>query len=406
MKQVPFAMLALSCVLAVGGCNQPGQDATPQIEGALFGDGTHDPSEVIANVDGYQITQRMLDMRMNELDDKTRLLYQGEEGKRAYSRQMVFEYLRVKEAERRHLDQEPDVARALISAHRHILDVALSNDLIKNKEPSIEQIRQYYLDHKDQYKREGSMHAAHIECATKAIADKVYAEAASDKHPFANLVHDYSIDEATKDKAGDLGWFNRGGFLPGVKNGAAFTVAIWDCKVGVNPPIEFGGHWHVVKVYDRQYERPQTLDEAYQRVLADMKPEFQHGIVDDWQDAAKEQAKVEYFGDYRPGKGLTAQELFERAGTAANPNQKMQYWTMLIDDYPQDPLTDDAMFLAANYALDTWGDKPQSARLLRKLIKNFPDSEYASDAQYIIDNMGRPDFVQPKSIEDLKERAR
>jgi parvulin-like peptidyl-prolyl isomerase len=408
MRLTVLTTLALATVVLVA-CNGTSQDGSngqivpdARIQGAIFGDGTHDASLVIAEVDGFKITERMLDMRFEELSKEQKARYQGEEGKRLMVRQMVDDVLKLREAEKRKLERVPANARVLISQRRISLDNALTNDLIAGKEPTVEQIRAFYEDNKDRYVRLGTMHAAHIECATEAQARAAYKEASAPGAQFTLLVNKYSINEETKINGGSLGWFNKGGFVPQMPESRAFTEAIWDCEQGVNPPREVAGKWHVVKVIDRQYDRPQTLEEAYDAVVRDMLPSYQTGIVKTWVDDARASAKVEYFGDYRPGKGRTARELLDRALALHDTQQKMDLYQLITEDYPDDPLTDDALFLAANEALDTWGDRAQASGLLSLLVKRYPASEYAADAQYMIDNMARPGFTKPQSIEDLR----
>lgn len=411
MRLTVLTTLALATVVLVA-CNGTSQDGSDgqivpdaRIQGAIFGDGTHDASLVIAEVDGYKITERMLDIRFEEMSKEQKARYQGEDGKRLMVRQMVDEVLKLREAEKRKLERVAANARVLISQRRISLDNALTNDLIGGKEPTVEQIRAFYEDNKDRYLRLGTMHAAHIECATEAAARAAYKEASAPGAQFTLLVNKYSINEATKPNGGSLGWFNKGGFVPQMPESRAFTDAIWDCEPGVNPPREVAGKWHVVKVIDRQYDRPQTLEEAYDAVVRDMLPSYQAGIVRTWVDDARASAKIEYFGDYRPGKGRTARELLDRALAMHDTQQKMDLYQLIAEDYPDDPLTDDALFLAANEALDTWGDRAQASDLLSLLIKRYPASEYVADAQYMIDNMARPGFTKPQSIEDLRGKS-
>jgi len=413
MRLTMLTTLALAAVVLVA-CNGTSQgDGTKvqsvkvqgaKVQGAIFGDGMNDPSPVIAEVDGYKITQRMLDIRSEELPKELKQRYQGEVGKRLLVRQMVDEVLRFREAERRKLENIPEAARVLISQRRITLDTSLTNALIAEKQPSVEEIRAYYQANKDQYARLGTMHAGHIECATESQARAAYNEAKKDGAQFVRLVEKYSSNEDSKARGGDLGWFNKGGFVPQMPESRAFTTAIWDLEKGVNPPIEVAGKWHVVNVYERQYDRPQTLEEAYDAVARDMLPTYQAGLLKAWVDNARADAKIEYFGDYRPGKGRTARELLDRAMNLKDVQQKMDLYQLIAEDYADDELADDALFLAANEALDTWGDRGQAGGLLGVLLKKYPSSEYAADAQYMIDNMGRPDFAKPKSIEDLRAK--
>jgi parvulin-like peptidyl-prolyl isomerase len=410
--------LALASVVLVA-CNgtSQGDDAKAQgtkaqstkvqgakIQGAIFGDGMNDPSPVIAEVNGYKITQRMLDIRYEELSKDLKQRYQGDDGKRLLVLQMADEVLRLREAERRKLESIPDVARVLISQRRLSLDAALTNALIADKQPSVEEIREYYQANKDKYVRLGTMHAAHIECATESEARAAYNEAKKDGAQFAKVVEKFSRNQTDKASGGDLGWFNKAGFVPAMPESRVFTTAVWDLEKGVNPPVEVAGKWHVVNVLARQYDRPQTLEEAYDTVQSDMLPAYQARLVKVWVDDARANAKIEYFGDYRPGKGRTARELLDRAMSLNDAQQKMDLYQLILTDFPDDELADDTLFLAANQALDAWGDRVQASGLLSVLLKTFPGSEYAADAQYMIDNMARPGFTKPKSIEDLRAK--
>ena len=167
--------------------------------------------------------------------------------------------------------------------------------------------------------------------------------------------------------------------------------------------MEYGGHWHVVDVHDRRRERPQTLEEAYDRVVSDMTDEFNRGIIDEWMRTAQAAADIEYFAEFRPGHGKTAKELLERAFYANDVEEKLDLLGLVVDDYPESEYADDALFMAGNLVLDTWGDRRQASVYFYELIKRYPDSVYREDAQFMMDNMDQPGMVQPKSIEELRK---
>ena len=158
----------------------------------------------------------------------------------------------------------------------------------------------------------------------------------------------------------------------------------------------------MVKVVERKYERLQTLEESYDRVVQDMLPEFQQTIIETWLRDARTGAEVEYLGEFRPGHGKSAKELLERAYYVKDPVQKLDVLGLLLDDYPDSEYADDAFFMAGNVALDNWGDRRKASLFFNRLIERFPDSDYADDSRYILQNMDSPDFVNPSSIEDLR----
>jgi len=397
-------LLPLVAILTIGltvvGCNTSQETVSND---ALFGDGTLDGSRVLAEVNGLKITEAQLDLRYDELSREDQNRFKGEDGRRVFLRQMIDEVLRVREAEERKLNRDPIVARVLIAQRRGAMDRALLADLTKGQDPDIDQVRDYFNDHRDTYVRLGAINASHIECLTRADAMKAYQEITVDKRPFAYVVHDYTKNDKSIVEGGDLGWFNKGGFIPLVTDSRVFSEAIWDLEVGVNEPIEIDGRWHVVKIHERKYQRKQTLEEAYDRVVSDMLGEFHQDIVEQWLRDARKSADLTFYGEYRPGHGKSAKELLERAFYSNDPQQKLDLLGLLVDDYPDSEQADDALFMAGNVALDTWGDRRQASLFFSELIRRYPDSDYVEDCQYILDHMSDPDFVNPQSIEDLRQ---
>jgi hypothetical protein len=393
-----LAVLVLPLVLV--GCQSADEPAAAT--DALFGRGVLDNSRVVARVNGYAITENMMELRFEELPRQEQLRYESPEGRRLFLREMVNEVLRVRHAEQKQLHRKPEVARVLISLRRDALDTAFHFDLTEGNEPDIEAVRDYFAANRDRYVRLGIMTASHVECLTREDAEHVYNLLTRERQPIHTVARQHSQNQASRLNGGELGTFNRGGFVPHVVNGKAFSERVWDFERGPNPPFEFEGRWQVVFVHDRVYERPQTLEEAYQQVVQDMLPSFHKEIVDRWQREARAEAKIEYFGEYRPGQGRSPRELLDRAFYVNDPMQKLDLLGLLVDDYPDSELADDALFLAANIALDRWSDVRQASFYLNMLLSKYPQSDYVDDATYMLENMSRPDFLQPRSIEDLR----
>jgi TolA-binding protein len=391
----------LAAALALVGCTAG--DGTGRTDGPhpVFGDGLADDSRVVARVNGEEITETMLDLRLEELSKEEKPRFAGEEGRRLLAHRMVEELLAVRDAEERNLALDPEVARVLNAQYRETMKIAHGNSLIEDLEPSVDQVRDYYEKNREKYVRLGAMEASHIECSTREKAEEAYQEIQKGR-AFATVAAEYSENVITLGRKAVMGWFNKGGFIPGVQDSDQFSEQIWDLDLGVNEPIKFLDKWHVIKIHQRQPERLQTLDEAYARVSMELLPILQREAKDKWARQAREEAEVEFFGEFRPGHGKTAKELLERAYYASDPQRKADLLRLLISDYPDDEYTDDAMFAAGNHALDTWGDRRDAAFYFGALVKKFPDSEYAADAQYMLDNMFRKGFTQPESIEDLR----
>ncbi len=76
---------------------------------------------------------------------------------------------------------------------------------------------------------------------------------------------------------------------------------------------------------------------------------------------------------------------------------------MIHTDYPESDRADDALFMAATIALDTWVDVKVAERYLRILLQDYPDSELAEDAKFLKDNLYNPEVLNPKSMEEFNK---
>ncbi|MFH2054257.1 MAG: peptidyl-prolyl cis-trans isomerase [bacterium] len=409
MSAAPRIMLAgllLGSALAFCGC----QEGTPSSGSfqylPLFGDGTNDVTPVIAKVGDVEITENQLDLWIDELPAPKRSKYQGPDGRRLALKTMVEAVLMVNGAVEQKLYLDQDVARMLISLRRNTLDTAMRNyGLLRGQEPTEEQVRQFFTDNRDKYRHLGIVHARHIATDSEEKAREVYSRLleGGKGNSFPELARDYSVNIETRKQEGDLGWFNRGGFIAHIRNSQVFSAKAFDLENGLNPPISVSDRWHVIEILNRENERPQTYAEARDQVVNDMLPGFQDAIIKDYLLDAREKYGLEMFGEFAPGRGLTADELFVRAMAVADAENKLELFNLLHTDYPTSDRADDALFMAAQVTIETYEDMRIAERYLNMLIRQYPDSELVDDATYLRDNLYNPKVIRPMRIEDLRQ---
>ena len=405
------SLLILAVVLVTGalsllsGCQE---QATPEKFQwkPLFGDMAQDTSEVVAEVGDITITQRMIDLYIDELPPRLKAEFQGADGQRLALKRMIDQVLMVQGAMDLKIYNDQDVARQLISQRRNTLDYAMRNyGLLRDNKPGEDVLRTFFENNKDKYRQLGLVMARHVECLSKADADLAYKRLMSGefKNDFPHVVQEMSVNSDTKKEGGNTGWFSRGGFIPFIRDSEAFSAKVYDLDIGLHPPIQVADRWHVVEVTHREYERPQTFSEAKEKVAQDVLPGWQDAIIKDYLLEARAKYPVQMLGAYAPGQGATAEELFARAMAVGDPTKKLELLSMIHTDYPQSGKADDALFMSANVALETWQDLRIAERYLLMLITEYPDSELVEDAKFLRDNLYNPKVLNPTSIEDLKQ---
>jgi peptidyl-prolyl cis-trans isomerase C len=408
-------VLVLTALVALAGC-QEGSSTTAETGSRslaknfrwqpLYGDGTKDISEVVARVGDFEITSRDIGLFFEELSPTQQNKYSGPDGKRLLLKRMVDTVLLVQGSVEKELYNDPDVARTLIAQRRVILKSAMINyGLLRDNKPSEAQVREFFMNNRDKYRQAGIVEARHIECLTKEKADEAYKRLlkGGQGHDWMSVLVDYTVNRESKKLDGSVGWFNQGGIIPFITGSQQFTTEAYQLEKGLHAPFLISNRWHVVEILMRENERPMTFTEAKGSVELEMLPAWQDGILKDYLLKTRREGSVELLGEFAPGKGLSADELFARALAVADPAKKIELLNLIHSDYPQSDRADDALFLSANTALESLSDVRVAERYLLLLLDEYPDSELASDATFLKDNLHNPEVLNPKSIEDLRK---
>jgi len=265
----------------------------------LYGDFTIEDTQVIARVGSEAITQRMLDLYIDELPPRLKNKYEGDDGKRLALKNMIDQSLMVQGAMALKIYNDQDVARQLISQRRNTLDYAMRNyGLLRDNQPNESDMRAYFDQYKANYRQLGLVMSRHIECMTEADANLAYKRLQTGEFSdnFEHVVNEMSINSDTQKEGGKTGWFSRGGFVPFIRESDEYARVVYDMEEGLNPPIHIGDRWHVVELTHREYARSQTFTEAKFKLKADMLPAWQDAIIKDYLLEARKTYSVEMMG--------------------------------------------------------------------------------------------------------------
>ncbi len=404
VKPLLLVLAAAAALFASAGCQQEQTGASFGWK-PLFGDLAKDTSPVIAEVGEITITQADLEQFIDEQPDRVKGEYAGPEGERLALKRMVDSALLVMGAVERKLYNDQTVARTLVANRRVTLEKAMRQyGLLKDAVPSEAEMREYYEKNLGRYKQVGLVRVRHIECRDKAAADQAYRRLQS-KDPKDSWVYvcaDFSQNEKTRKIEGDAGWMSSGSIVPLIENGVEFSKAVYDLPIGVSPPLQVAGRWHVVEVTHREFERNSSFEEVKDTIKTEMLPGYQDAVIKDYLKEARAKHGVKYTGRFTPGQGMTPQQLFERAMFNQDITRRIDILLLIAQDFPDSDRADDALFMAANTAIENFADPSVGGRMLESLVELYPQSEFVDDANFILENLHNPKFQQPTSIEDIR----
>ena len=167
------------------------------------------------------------------------------------------------------LDRDPAL-RLLIqdAADKILANHYVQRHLLPKTTVAQAEIREYYNAHKQAFRRSETVRAAHIllRVGAQASAGEIHAvemkaksirRRLADGESFDQLAAEFSEDTGTRNKGGDLGYFDRKGKVSAIAD-AAFSL-----KPGaISEPVRSSVGYHIVRLIDRRPAGIQPLKEV------------------------------------------------------------------------------------------------------------------------------------------------
>jgi peptidyl-prolyl cis-trans isomerase C len=265
--------------------------ACENVKGAHASQRPEDLQQTLAKIDDVTITVGELQERINQQSPYVRARYTSLERRKEFLDNLVrFEVL-AKEAERRGFAKDAEVVRTMKQV---MIQKLLRDEFDKAKMDDISdgECRKYFDDHPDEFNKPEEVRVSEILVRDAATARKVLADVrikGVDNQSFRNLVAEYSQDLATKDRGGDLRYFDaKSKDVPHELVDAAFKLQ----NIGdVSPPIKTQHGFVILKLTGRRKALVRTFEEVKQQIrnklYRDKRQEAMEAFVKNLRDKAK-----------------------------------------------------------------------------------------------------------------------
>ena len=261
-------------------------------------------AKVVAKVGDSTITVGDVTDQINRLSPYIRRRWSAPEKRKEFLDNLIRVELLSKEAERLGLgDSSPEVERVV---NQVMIRLMIKNDLEKEIIPSEideDTLKKTYEAEKDKYQRPPQVRASHIVLKTKAEAEKLIAELSKNKNDnrfFRTQAKELSIDESTKERGGDLGYFSETGDRHNEEDkiDPAIAAAAWQLKsVGdfAESPIETKSGFHVIKLTNKRPKLDRSFESVKRMIESRLLREKRKESLDKFVEDLKGKAKIEIF---------------------------------------------------------------------------------------------------------------
>jgi peptidyl-prolyl cis-trans isomerase C len=278
MRIIKTGILVASAalLLALAACN-PAKDAKPAEQAAA--------GPAAATVNGAPISQSTVDAIVKQAASSGRP--DTPETRKAIIDQLALQMVIAQEAIKKGLDKTPEVMEQVEVMKQSVLANAYVQDFVKSNPVTEEALKAEY----DRIKATVSgteYKARHILVEKEAEAKDIIAKLKKDPASFAKFAAEKSKDPGSKDKGGDLGWFDVRRMVP------EFGAAVSKLEKGKfsEEPVKTQFGYHVILLEDTKPIEAPPLEEVTPQLKQQL---AQQG----WQkqiDSLKSAAKIEVVG--------------------------------------------------------------------------------------------------------------
>ena len=196
--------------------------------------------------------------------------------------QLTMQFILSQEAIRLGLDKVPNISDEMALSQQSILAKAAMQHYLKNAPVSDEMVQAEYEKFKE--KMAGNEYKArHILVEKEADAKDIVAQLKRSPKAFASLVKEKSIDAASKDNGGDLGWFDPRSMAP------EFGAAVAKLKNGqlTDEPVHSSLGYHVIVLEASRQKQFLTFDQLKPTLQQQIRQQNLKKIMDDLKAKAK-----------------------------------------------------------------------------------------------------------------------
>jgi peptidyl-prolyl cis-trans isomerase C len=236
--------------------------------------------DVAATVNGTPISKDSVDhlvgqrIAMGQADSP--------ETRKAIINQLAMQILVSQEAIKKNLDKTPEVIDQIKLTQQSILANAFVQDYIKNNPVSDDMLKVEY----DKIKAQMSgteYKARHILVDKEAEAKDIIAKLKKNATQFDKLAKENSKDPGSKDKGGDLGWFDPHGMVP------EFGAAVAKLEKGkfTREPVKTQFGYHVILLEDSRTKQPPTFEQVKPQLAKQVQEQNLKKLIDDMLAKAK-----------------------------------------------------------------------------------------------------------------------
>lgn len=245
-------------------------------------------NKILATVGETEITQNEVQEFISYLGPQAGMQYNNPEGIKQVTTELINQELLYLEAKKLEMDKEEEFANELEKVIKNVLKQYAINKLMLTVEVKDEEVKEFYEENKEMFKKPATVQASHILVEEKDKAEEILAKI-KEGLSFEEAAKEFSTCPS-KDRGGDLGEFGRGQMVPEFEE-AAFNMELEE----ISEPIETQFGYHIIKLLNKNEESLSDYEEVEGQIRQQLVVMKQQKVYLDKAEELKKEFKVETF---------------------------------------------------------------------------------------------------------------
>ncbi len=353
-------------------------------------------SQLAASVDDWQYPHSQLKNLIDMLPEKERVKYDSPAGRAELVDYVIQQEVLFKAAQEEGLEKNEDVKKQIEEATRKIIIARYYNKFVKERAaPTEEEIHDYYENNEERFTNQAILKGQHIfsKDRQKLLNIKKRIE---NGEKMTTLAHKLSEDELTRPDGGDLGYFNPGGYIRFVGYSKQFSEAVFNLEVGVvSDPIKFEKGYSIVRINSKKPEHLRPYEDVKPDIINVLTNQRLEAVQDEVFSELKKRYEIHnYIKEELRATERTPEELWNLAQTSTNSFDRLNIYRQIYEKHPDSKYAAQALFMAGFVYSEELNDQYKADKTLRKVIAQYPETDVAKSARWMVDNLGKemPDF--------------
>jgi len=264
-------LLLLCSVLFVAGCSQEPRSDSPVL--ARVGDSVITHDDYIREISRVPEWARS---NFKDLDGKGKFLDE------LVKKELVYQYAKKMrmQNDREYLDKVEEFKKMTL------VTMILKKEVEEKTTLDDEMVKAFYDENSDKFRIGTEIKASHILVKTEDEAKDVAARLEKGSS-FADLAKTLSIDKASGQKGGDLGYFGRGKMVP------EFERAVLNLKPGeISIPVSTRFGYHIIRLDDIKEGKLASFEQSAESIRRQLAAEKQKALFDSFVDKLKADTEI------------------------------------------------------------------------------------------------------------------